>query len=99
MPRKKIDGVIEAVRYTPDGIIDFVRAYERRGAIWSDNLLLQRAELVERIAKGKKFFTGWRKVSFGSQFEAGEPVKFDNNVVTTGDRSGGRDLLNGVPVF
>lgn len=99
MPRKKIDGVIEAVRYLPDGKIDTVRAYERRGAIWSDHLLLERAELVERLKKGKKFFAGKRKVYFGSLLEAGQAIRYEKNVVSTDGQAGARDLLTGVPIF
>jgi hypothetical protein len=99
MPRSKMDGVIEAVRYTPNGKIALVRAYERRGAVWSDNILLQRTELVESIKKGKKFFTGQRKTYFGSWLEADEPVRLENDLVTAGDRTGARDLLNRVPIF
>ena len=32
MAKLKFDGLIEAVRYAPDGKIILVRAYERRGA-------------------------------------------------------------------
>ena len=45
MARKTIDGVIEAVRYSPDGAISVVRTYQRRGAVWSDHILLGRKEL------------------------------------------------------
>ena len=32
MANKKYDGVIEAVHYAPDGQVEWVRAYLRRGA-------------------------------------------------------------------
>ena len=53
MARKKIDGVIEAVRYTPGGMISVVRTYERRGAVWSDHIILDRTELIARLTTGK----------------------------------------------
>lgn len=36
----RFDGVIEAVRYSPDGKIEVARAYERRGAAFSDHVLI-----------------------------------------------------------
>jgi hypothetical protein len=99
MPRKKIDAVIEAVRYLPDGRIAVVRAYEARGAIWSDHILLDRSELVERLKKGKTILTGQRKAYFGTSLQTGTPVKFERDFVTTGSIAGQRDQLNGVPVF
>ena len=58
---KKIDGVIEAVRYNPNGQIALVRAYERRGATFSDRVLLDRKTLLERLKSGKNFSIGQRK--------------------------------------
>ena len=55
----KFDGVIEAVRYR-GGKIELVRAYERRGATFSDRVLLDRAALLDRLKKGKRFVTGQR---------------------------------------
>jgi hypothetical protein len=99
MPRKRIDGIIEAVRYLPDGKIDTVRAYEYRGFIWSDHILLNRAELVERLKKGEKFVTGQRKRYLGSWLETGLIVRYDRNIVSTVGQEGKQDLLTGVPIF
>lgn len=99
MPSKKMDGIITAVRYAPDGKISLVRVYERRGAVWSDNLLLRRAELAERLAKGRKFFTGQRQTYLGGRFEARQPVRLENDRLIAGDSPNGRDLLNGAPIF
>ena len=63
---KQIDGVIEAARYAPDGSIVMVRVYERRGATFSDYVLLDRKTLVEKLKKGKKFVTGQR-TAFGTR--------------------------------
>ncbi len=76
MARMKIDGVIEAVRYTPGGLISIVRTYERRGAVWSDHVLLGRQELVARLRNGKRFVTGERKEYLGSVFETGATVRY-----------------------
>jgi hypothetical protein len=99
MPLKKIDGVIEAVRYLPDGRIAAVRAYEARGAVWSDHVLLDRTELVDRLKKGMKFVTGQRKVYFGSTLEAEVPIRYESEFITTDNPVDKRDLLTGVPIF
>jgi len=99
MAQKKLDGVIEAVRYTPGGKIAVVRAYERHGVVWSDHVLLERKELSQRLEQGKRFVVGERKLYLGSVFETGTAVRqMEGNIVTEGQTSG-RDLLSGVPVF
>ncbi len=99
MARTKIDGVIEAVRYTPAGAISLVRTYQRHGAVWSDHILLDRMELVEQLEKGRRFVTGSRKDFLGGVFEIGPAVRWvDQHVVTEG-QSTQRDLLAGVSVF
>ncbi len=99
MTQKKLDGVIEAVRYTPGGKIAVVRAYERHGVVWSDHVLLERKELSDRLEQGKCFAVGERKPLLGSVFETGTAVRqMEGNIVTEGQTSR-RDLLAGVPVF
>ena len=102
MARHKFDGVIEAVRYTSDGKIEFVRAYERRGAAFSDGVLLDRKTLLEKLQSGKRFVTGERKVLLANSFVTGKPVKAlgsnGKQVVTTAERAE-RDLLEEVPVI
>jgi len=71
---KKVDGVIEAVHYQ-DGQIANVRAYERRDATFSDHILIDRKDLIERIKKGKKFLVGTRKELMASTFNLGKPVQ------------------------
>ena len=97
----QFDGVIEAVRYTA-GKIDIVRAYERRGATFSDHILLNRKALIERVEQGKRFVIGQRKEFMASTFDVGKPVKLlgkdDQQIITTGDQSE-RDELEGVPAF
>jgi hypothetical protein len=99
MARAKIDGVIEAVRYTPGGKIALVRMYERHGVVWSDRILLERKELIDRLSKRKRFVTGERKYYQGSVFETGASIKVSNEqIITEGQKAEG-DLLAGVPVF
>ena len=98
---KKFDGVIEAVRYK-NGQIVTVRAYERRGATFSDHVLLDRREVLERIKNGKHFVTGSRKEFLASTFEAGKPVHVTSRngkeIISTREDAD-RDELEQVPVF
>ncbi len=99
MAGKKLDGVIEAVRYSPGGKIEVVRAYERHGVVWSDRVLLERHALSDLLRKGKRFVIGERKPYLGSVFITGLAVfQSQDNIVTEGQEST-RDLLDGVPVF
>ncbi len=99
MPR--FDGVIEAVRYK-GGKIEMVRAYERRGATFSDRVLLNRKTLLERLSGGRRFVTGQRKEFLASTFEISKTVRLDgadgSQVVTTQAQSD-HDILEGVPLF
>jgi hypothetical protein len=97
----RFDGVIVAARYR-GGKIDVVRAYERRGATFSDWVLLDRAALVDRLKNGKHFVTGERKEYLASTFEVGKPVNLvgpDGNAVVTTLTAGAEDRLEGVPIF
>ena len=97
----QFDGVIEAVRYK-GGKIDVVRAYERRGATFSDHVLLNRKTLIERVGQGKRFVIGQRKKFMASTFDVSKPVRLlgkdDQQIITTGNESE-RDELEGVPAF
>lgn len=98
---KKFDGIIEAI-HIKNGQVVTARAYERRGASFSDRVLIERKDLLERIKSGKTFLTGSRKEYLASEFEVGKPV-----LVVTRDgkdflatRNGvDRDELENVPVF
>ena len=71
MAKKKFDGVIEAVHYK-NGQIVTVRAYERRGSAFSDRVLIDRKDLLERIKNGKLFVIGARQEFLAGTFsEAG----------------------------
>ena len=98
---KKFDGIIEAVRYK-NGQIVTVRAYERRGATFSDRFLIERKDLLERIRNGKQFLTGTRKEFWAGTFDTGKPVKLVNrggkDFLSTREDAD-RDELEQVPVF
>jgi hypothetical protein len=98
---KKFDGVIEAVRYK-NGQIQVVRAYERRGAAFSDRLLLDRKTLLDRLQSGKRFVTGKRQEFMAGTFEVGKDVitvKQDGREWLATRIDAARDELEEVPVF
>ncbi len=97
----KFDGVIEAVRYK-NGQISMVRAFERRGAAFSDWVLLDRKSLLERLQKGRQFVTGSRKELLAGTFEIGKPVKLvkqDEREWIATRENAERDELEQVPHF
>lgn len=98
---KKYDGVIEAVRYK-NGQIMVLRAYERRGAAFSDRVLIDRKEFLELVKKGKQFVTGSRTALMAGTFVQGKPVMVINHdgkdFIVTRDGAD-RDELEQVPVF
>jgi len=68
MSKQKVDGVIEAVRYTPEKMISQVRVYLRRGPTYSDHILMSREALIKQMENGKRFYTGKRKPYLASTF-------------------------------
>jgi hypothetical protein len=98
---KKIDGVIEAVRYK-NGQLLVVRAYERRGATFSDRVLLERKTLLERLRSGQQYITGSREELRASTFKVGKPVlivKLDDRELLATCENAVHDELEEVPVF
>jgi hypothetical protein len=98
---KKINGIIEAAHYK-NGQIVTVRAYERRGATFSDRVLIDRKDLLERIKNGEQFLTGTRREFWAGTFEEGKPVKLvsreGKDFISTRDGAD-HDELEQVPVF
>ena len=98
---KKFDGVIEAVRYK-DGRIEVVRAFERRGAAFSDRIMIPRHELLEKLKDGRKFVVGRRKEFLAGTFDTGKPVQVVSRgssdfISTRSDAE--QDELEQAPVF
>lgn len=103
MAKAKFDGVIEAVHYTPDGKLAWVRAFERRGPTFSDRILLDRDSLLERMKSGKKFVIGQRVEYLSSTFEVSQSLHLEQqdgtDVIVAGDGAPGKgDSLQGVQV-
>ena len=103
MAKPKIDGVIEAVRYNPDGQINWVRAYLRRGPIYTDRILLDRQKLIELLKSGKSIMSGTRVEQMASTFKLGNPVRLLQNngqeVLVMGEVQSNQDRLEGVPII
>ena len=80
--KKPYDGVVVAAHYTPQGEIDWVRAFVRHGFVFSDRVNLDRAALVERLQAGKRFKTGQRQPYQGSDFTIKDDIRLiDKNSV------------------
>ena len=99
---KKFDGVIEAVRYK-DGQIEVVRAFERRGAAFSDRIMVPRNELLDRLKKGQKFVVGKRREFLAGTFDVLEkPVQIvdrDGKEIIATRKDVDHDELEQAPVF
>ena len=98
---KKVDVVIEAVRYK-NGQIVLVRGYERRGTTFSDRILLDRKTLVEKLQKGNQVLIGSREELKASTFKLDgnvQLVKQDNRewIATSPDAT--QDHLENAPIF
>ena len=103
MAKQKFDGVVEAVRYNPDGQIEWVRAYERRGAAFSDRVLIDRSDFIARLKAGKLFLVGKRMSYLGGMFETTLQIqlaaKNGNEIIVAGKSSTDHDHLEGVPIL
>ena len=101
--KKPYDGVVVAVRYAPTGDIAWVRAFERRGFVFSDRIVLDRATLLERLKAGQKFKTGRRIPRMGADFEVFEDVRVigrdDKPVIASSTGQPARDDLSGLPLL
>jgi len=100
---KKLDGIIEAVRYADDGKIESVRAFVLRGVAYSDRVILDRETLLARIKAGKRFAIGQRKEFLAGTFDLERTVKFSGEdgkeFLTTLDGTANRDKLEDALFF
>lgn len=103
MAKPKYDGVVQAVRYDDQGQVLWVRAFLRRGQIWSDHIMLERNELIEQIKSGKQIVVGERIPLLGATFETTVPIKVvktnSHEVLISGDTQANSDSLEGVPLI
>ena len=102
MTKKNYDGIIEAVRFTRNGQIDMVRAYERRGDTYSDRLLLDRKTLIERLKMKKRFIIGQRMEFLASTFNNDREVHLigqEGSQYVSTQAESSHDELEGAPLF
>lgn len=103
MKPKLYDGVIESVRYTPEGQISETRMYLRRGFVYTDRMLVSRPELQELLKKRKKIVTGKRVEFMAATFEDVVPVvlakKDDAEIIRTKGSKTSHDHLEGIPLY
>lgn len=98
---KKFDGIIEAVRYK-NGQIVVVRAFERRGTAFSDRVMIERKELLDRLKDGKKFVVGKRTELMAGTFVEGKAVQVvsrDGKDFISTSTQADHDELEQAPVF
>jgi hypothetical protein len=103
MAKPKYDGVIEVVHYKPDGQVDWVRAYLRRGAAFTDRIKLDRSTLVEHLKSGKRYLSGKRVTLMAGTFDVDRPLRVvqenGKEVLVTGEIQAEHDNLEGVPII
>ncbi len=103
MAKINYDGVVEAAHYKPDGQLDWVRAYERRGAVFSDRILLNREAFIRQLKAGKRYMVGERILNMGAEFTVSQPVHLlsqnSNQVIVVGNSRANQDALDGVPII
>jgi hypothetical protein len=103
MANKKLDGVVEAVHYAPDGQVEWVRVYLRRGAAWSDRIILSRQKLIDEIKAGRQIMVGQRVKYMAGTFDTGEAVRVVQKdgleYLSTASTTENSDQLNDVPVL
>jgi hypothetical protein len=108
--KQQFDGVIVGVRLLFSGKVDWARVFLRRGAIFSDRVILSRKELIEQIKNGKKFVIGERVVYQAGTFKISQSVsvtqKNGEDVLVSGDSespdegiTSHRDFLDDVPII
>jgi hypothetical protein len=101
--KKSYDGVIVAARYTSQGEIDWVRAFERHGFVFLDCVMMKRETLIAHLRDGKRFKTGERITYRGNDFRIKETVhlieKGVSNVIIAGDAPSSQDSLGNLPII
>jgi hypothetical protein len=103
MAKVKFDGVVEAVHYTPEGQVAWVRVYERRGPTFSDRVILDRSSLIQRLKARKRFVIGRRKAQWASTFDTMASLqlihKNGRELIVSGQSSAEHDALDGAPLI
>jgi hypothetical protein len=103
MKKKSADIIIEAAHFKTNGQLDYVRAYQRRGATFSDCVLITRNELLEQLLKGEVVATGQRVHLMASTFTKPKSVHVapsaNRFIITSGNPGSAQDSLPGTPIL
>jgi hypothetical protein len=102
-PRKaKADLIIVAARYEAEGhrLLE-AKAYQAADQVWTDVLLITRADLVDRLQRGRRVAIG-RVVDLAADFEIEGRLRLSDSggevaILADGGSGPGDDL--GVPLF
>ena len=101
--KKSYDGVVVAACYTPQGEIEWVRAFERHGFVFSDRLTMDRETLLKNLREGKRFKTGERLIYQGNDFKISDDIRLIENdsggIIIAGEASANQDSLGNIPIF
>jgi hypothetical protein len=103
MAKINYDGVVEAAHFKPDGQLDWVRVYERRGAVFSDRILLSREAFIKQLKTGKRYMVGERIFNMGGKFNVTQPVHLlqrdGKQEIVVGDAKASMGELAGLPII
>ncbi|MFZ2097138.1 MAG: hypothetical protein WAV05_10930 [Anaerolineales bacterium] len=103
MAKINYDDVLEAAHFKPDGQLDWVRVYERRGFVFSDRVMLNREAFVKQLKAGKRYMVGERILNMGGKFNITQPVHLvqqdGKQMIVVGDDQTKMDELVGVPII
>ncbi len=103
MARIKYDGVLEAAHFNPQGQLEWVRVYERMGAVFTDRVILYREVFVKQLKTGKRYMLGTRILNLGGKFNVTQPVHLSGadggQMILVGDAAAGQGELAGVPII
>jgi hypothetical protein len=98
---RRVDLIVVAARYSPERRLEWVQAYERRGRVWSDKVVLDRRALLDRLQRKQRVHSGAEREIPGD-FEVGPAVQLQRSggppAIVAGSKTTGADEL-GVPVL
>lgn len=101
MAKNKYDGVIVAAHFDQGRQVEWVRAYLKRGPVFTDRVHLGREELIRQIKSGKKFMTGNRVEFEAATFKTNNLIRVQmgngSEILVTGENGTESDSLEGVP--
>lgn len=99
---RKVDVIVESVRYDPGGKrLALARGYQRRGYVWGDRVLFDRETLIELVKSKMQVFAG-HPAQLEGDFKVIAPIHLQGanggvSLVAEGFQGQGDRL--GVPLF